>query len=68
MLADLERRQEAILARLGQLKAEVEKLRVRALPSVTASSQTAAAGQHDSLVNTAFVLPTTVTNECLFWK
>ena len=49
MLAEMERRQEAILARLGQLKAEVERLGGGALPSVTASSQTTAAGQHDSL-------------------
>ena len=68
MLAELERRQEAILARLGQLKAEVEKLAGVMLPSVTTSSQTTAAGQQDSLVNTAFTLPTTVINECIFWK
>ena len=61
MLAELERRQEAILARLGQLKAEVEKLGGGVLPSVTASSQTTAAAQQDSLVNTAFMLPTTVS-------
>ena len=61
MLAELERRQEAILARLGQLKAEVERLGGGALPSVTASSKTtAAAGQQDSLVNTAYMLPTIV--------
>ena len=60
MLAELEQRQEAILARLGQLKAEVERLGGGALPSVNASSQTTAAGQRDSLVNTAFMLPTIV--------
>ena len=53
MLAQLESRQEAILARLGQLKAEVEKLAGSTLPSVALSFKSASHGQ-ETLVITAF--------------
>ena len=53
MLAELERRQEAILARLGQLKAEVERLSGGGLPGVTPGTQSKGTGTSEPLVNTA---------------
>ena len=61
MLAELERRQDAILARLGQLKAEVEKLGGGALSSVSATTQCAVTGQQEPLVNTSLMLPIPTT-------